>query len=435
LTADTTACSSYVLSRAWLHGQSKRLPGMTLLNQEALPLSMVLPPLQEPSMVEKSGALELVCLRRVTVQGRSFMQKVQRSTDEEVYYDKDVAEVAAFPEGVIEGDGEEHGTLGASGQCVHALVDKGEGDDELEYRKAGVLNATPEHHDGEAVVQLALGVVPMEVADANEDDDAAIVPEGMWACVKCSLHNRKKWSRCQLCGNRMPAVPKKAEAVVTATVGDADEVEQDPNVSIREAGGQEAQQITDAFGRALRPKLSGQQREAMRLGAPGWRTDFAGCVASAGFTVSYASSRPGPRSLAARALHEVAAAAGLDPSAEAEGHVGEGAAAAVGSPPNEVIEGREGRGARTRRPPSWSREPPQDLVPKRWASTNGVPLGRRKVAGSSTWHASHLDPDQIWHAHRVHYRRIKQHARAQFWTALARHRPRLLMLLATRHQH
>ena len=68
----------------------------------------------------------------------------------------------------------------------------------------------------------------------------------------------------------------------------------------------------------------------------------------------------------------------------------------------EAAPAREGRGARARRPPAWSREPPQDLAAKRWASTNGVPLGRRKVAGSGSWHQAQCrDPEKILKQHLV----------------------------------
>ena len=51
------------------------------------------------------------------------------------------------------------------------------------------------------------------------------------------------------------------------------------------------------------------------------------------------------------------------------------------------------------------------------------------MAGGSAWTSAHLDPDQIWRGHRIHYARLKRHACAQFRAKLARHRPRLLTLL------
>ena len=90
----------------------------------------------------------------------------------------------------------------------------------------------------------------------------------------------------------------------------------------------------------------------------------------------------------------------------------------------------EGRGARARRPPAWSREPPGSLAEEKKHANQ--PLGRRKVAGSGSWHASQLNPEMIWKGHQAHWRKVKHHARAQYAAALGRHKPRLRALFGLR---
>ena len=139
---------------------------------------------------------------------------------------------------------------------------------------------------------------------------------------------------------------------------------------------------------------------------------------------------PGGSPLAAHATHPSATPADppAEPAAEACAPLGWKRAVAyhLGSAPALL----EGRGARARRPPAWSREPPEAIAEekKRWANAN-QPLGRRKVAGSGSWHASQLDAGLIWKAHQAHWRRVKQHARARYAATLGRHKTRLCALL------
>ena len=66
---------------------------------------------------------------------------------------------------------------------------------------------------------------------------------------------------------------------------------------------------------------------------------------------------------------------------------------------------------------------------RRWESSNGKPIGRRKVAGMPRTHFAYLEPEAIWKGHRAHWRNIKRHARAQYVSSLGRHQPRLRALL------
>ena len=88
-----------------------------------------------------------------------------------------------------------------------------------------------------------------------------------------------------------------------------------------------------------------------------------------------------------------------------------------------------GRGARVRRAPTWSREAPEEQhKKKRWSGTNGVPQGKRKVAGASLWQSFSTAPEKMLAAHVTHWRRIKAHEQLQHVGKLNRHRERLRAL-------
>ena len=89
-----------------------------------------------------------------------------------------------------------------------------------------------------------------------------------------------------------------------------------------------------------------------------------------------------------------------------------------------------GRGARARKAPTWTREAPEELAPKRFAKTGGVPVGRRKVAGASSVNQALLAPENIRQAHVAHWKSVRKHAQRQFSANLLRHRARLSVLLA-----
>ena len=103
----------------------------------------------------------------------------------------------------------------------------------------------------------------------------------------------------------------------------------------------------------------------------------------------------------------------------------EAAAAAEGA-------GAFGRGARSRKAPTWvvQRDAPEELAPKRFAKTGGVPVGRRKVAGVGSTTQQALQPERILENHLSHWRSVRRHARRQFAASLLRHRARLQELLA-----
>ena len=82
------------------------------------------------------------------------------------------------------------------------------------------------------------------------------------------------------------------------------------------------------------------------------------------------------------------------------------------------------------RAPTWNRDAPEELAPKRFAKSGGVPVGRRKVAGASSVSQAQLEPQRILDGHLFHWRHVRKHAQRQFATNLLRHRARLEVLLA-----
>ena len=130
-------------------------------------------------------------------------------------------------------------------------------------------------------------------------------------------------------------------------------------------------------------------------------------------------------------VHGGAAAAAAAEIEAAEAAVAEAAAVAAAADPEQVASAPAfGRGARARRAPTWSRDAPEEMAPRRFAKTGGVPLGRRKVAGASGTAQQALQPPNIMQGHLTHWRGLRRHAQRQFTANLLRHRTRLQVLLA-----
>ena len=77
-----------------------------------------------------------------------------------------------------------------------------------------------------------------------------------------------------------------------------------------------------------------------------------------------------------------------------------------------------------------ARDAPEELAPKRFAKSGGVPIGRRKVAGSSGFSTGGVAHDRMMLAHLAHWRKVRRHARQQISAKLLRHRGRLEVLLS-----